>query len=142
MDKQIRAWVEAEWTKHPRTAWILTNAQLIIEASSEAAVQWAIEPATVVVGQALPSLFPELIGVEDILTRLAYGQGEPYELCRIYRAGPAGEVRYFDLEIELWRYRPQRLLVNISDVTVQALVEQQAQQELNEKRLKSGATKS
>ncbi|NJN94647.1 MAG: hypothetical protein HC875_11390 [Anaerolineales bacterium] len=142
MDKQIRAWVEAEWANHPRTAWLLTDAQLIIEASSDAAAQWAIEPTTTVVGQALPSLFPELIGVEDILTRLAHGQGGPFELCRIYRAGQAGEARYFDLEIELWLHRPQRLLVSISDVTAQALREQQAQQKLNEKRLKSGTAKS
>lgn len=136
------AWVEAEWAEHPRTAWILTNAQLIIEASSEAATQWTIEPTTTVVGQALPSLFPELIGVEDILTRLAHGQGGPFELRRIYRAGRAGEARYFDLEIEFWLHRPQRLLVSINDVTAQALREQRVQQNLNEKRLKSDAAKS
>lgn len=141
MNQQIRAWVEAQ-SGQQRTAWILVNAQLIIEASSEAASQWAIEPPGDLVGQALPVLFPELIGVEDILIRLAQEQGEPFELGRIYRAGPAREARYFDLEIKLCPPLEQRLLVNIIDVTAQAHLEQQAQQQINEQRLKSGAAKS
>lgn len=142
MDKQIRAWVDTEWSKQPKTAWVLTNAHLIIEAGSEAVIQWAIEPLTNLAGQALPNLFPELIGVEDILNRLAHAQGEPFDLRRIYRAGPAGEARYFDLEIERWPHKPWRLLVSITDVTAQALHEQQVQQQINEQRLKSGTAKS
>lgn len=141
MDKQFKAWIEAKWGKEQKTAWALINAQLIIEAGSEVVTLWAIEPPAELVGQSLPDLFPELIGVEDILIRLAHGQGEPFELCRIYRAGPAGEVRYFDLEISPWPHLLQRLLFSITDVTAQAQLEQQVQQQINEQRLKPGAAK-
>lgn len=142
MDQQLKTWIEAQQGKGQQTAWALVNAQLIIEASSEGVAQWAIELTTEVVGQSLPELFPELIGVEDILTRLAHGQGEPFELRRICRAGPVGEARYFDLEIKPCPFPRPWLMFIVTDVTVQAHLEQQTQQHINEQRLKTDAAKS
>ncbi len=142
MDQQLKAWIEVQQGEGQQTVWVLVNDQLIIEAGSEGVAQWAIELPPEVIGQSLPELFPELIGVEDILIRLAQDRGEPFELRRIYRAGPTGEARYFDLEINPCPFPQQGLMFIVTDVTVQAHLEQQAQQYINEQRLKSDAAKS
>jgi nitrogen-specific signal transduction histidine kinase len=137
MDKELEAWVHAHVVRKQNIAYALVDEQLCILASNEALPQWATSSSGTVIQQSLLDLFPELIGVEDILHQLVYDPDTPFVLPQIQRSLPDGETRYFTLEIEPLPQFGRVLLLIITDITAQAHLEQQLQQHQHEKTLRS-----
>lgn len=135
MDKELEAWVHAHVVKKQNIAYALVDEQLCILASNEALPQWAASRSTTIIHQSLLELFPELVGVEDILRQLVYDPDTPFVLPQIQRSLPNGETRYFTLEIEPLPQFGHVLLLIITDVTAQTHLQQQLQQHQYEKTL-------
>jgi nitrogen-specific signal transduction histidine kinase len=138
MDKELEAWVHAHVVKKQNIAYALVDEQLHILASNEALSQWAIGSSNNIIEQSLLELFPEMIGVEDILRQLAHDPDLPFVLPQIQRSSPDGATRYFNLEIEPLPQFGHVLLVIITDVTAQTRLEQQLQQQQHELSLQDG----
>ena len=128
--------------------YALVDENLIILSSNESFNSWTEEEdMTNLIGQPLPDIFPELIGVEDLLQQLAHHQGEPFSISKIYRSGDqqtqSGDFgRYLDLYIEPFLGSKNTLLVMVTEVTEQALAEFNLRQELNKLRLRKTDTGS
>lgn len=133
MDKELEAWVHAHVVKKQNIAYALIDEQLHILASNEALPQWIAGSSNTTIQQSLLDLFPELIGVEDILRQLVDDPDTPFVLPQIQRSLSEDNTRYFNLEIESLAQFGRVLLLIITDVTTQTHLEQQLQQHEHEK---------
>lgn len=121
------------------TEYLLVNNNFIIQETS-AAVQRFADTA----GDALPGVdaricFPELIGIESILTSILLGQRSSFQVKGIARFTDNDHPLYFDLlaiEHENEQVdRPSKLLIVIEDATEKMVMKQSLIQRANEANL-------
>jgi signal transduction histidine kinase len=122
-------------TRKQSVGYALADQNFNILANNAAFNEWIVSKSEWVVGQSLLDLFPELIGLEEILRRLVHNEAEAIMLPKIYRPDEDEFGRYFDLQIEPMFYFGSVLLVTAADVTAQAKLEQELRHERNELRL-------
>ncbi len=119
-------------------AYILADENLTVLTNNPAMHRWVDQQSDNFVGQALPELFPELVGIEDSLLQLFHTPGEAFVLSKIYRSDDEDVTagRYFDLHLEAATFDfGQALLIIATNVTEQGYLEQELMQQRNELRL-------
>jgi signal transduction histidine kinase len=117
------------------TGYALVDQDLMILACNAAFLDWIEGRLGRIVGQTLPMLLPELVGVEDVLYQLTRQPTEILSIPKIYRVSADPRGRYFDLLIEPLPHFGPILLVLAIDVTAQAHLELALRHERNELRL-------
>ena len=93
-----------------------------------------------IVGRSLLSLFPELIGSDDVLLGILMGERSRLDLQHVNRTAPDGSTRYITLSVlPCWREPAgMALLVVATDVSEQGRYAQTLNQQRNELRLLHG----
>ncbi len=134
-DEELDLLVRTETVQRQKIAYVLADEQLTIVANNAAVRQWVDGEFDTLVGQFLPHVFPELIGVEDVLHQLAHNQVQTFTIPRIYRSAADDFGRYFDLQIEPFLAVGVSLLVMAIDITAEAHLEFELRQERNKLRL-------
>jgi PAS domain S-box-containing protein len=112
--------------------FILAEDLTILEMSTHAS-RFVESSASVMRGQAIQEVFPELTGVESILTAVLEAQQPSFEMRAITRTLPNYEVLYFDLFVI--RSSPVELVLFLEDVTERMELEQSLVQNSNETNL-------
>ncbi|WP_341738180.1 PAS domain-containing sensor histidine kinase [Microcoleus sp. CAWBG640] len=127
------------------TEYFVVNHNFIIEETSSAVQRFADTA-----GEALPGVdaricFPELIGVENILTSIIIGQRSSFQVKGIARFTDNNHPLYFDLLViehenneaqeEAAERRPSKLLILIEDSTEKMVMKQSLIQRANEANL-------
>jgi transcriptional regulator with PAS, ATPase and Fis domain len=79
-------------------------------------------------GDDLQDLFPELVGIEDLLTRIIAKQEPSYRLDNVNRSGEQGQTLYWNLLILSWQGTNRGMLI-IEDVTDKAAAKQSTNQQ-------------
>lgn len=116
-------------------AYAVADKQLLILTSNPKFNQWIDGHPETVVGQRLPELFIEVIGLEGIIQDVFQQNRETIELVKIQRFAPTQEHCYMNLRIEPLSNTDSWLLVSIKDATAECLLEEQLTQERNGLRL-------
>ncbi len=141
LDLSIRAQVAQD------IGYALVDEDLTILVSNVEFSRWIEGEANDFVGQLLPEVLPELVGVENDLRQLVHKQGETFIIPKIYRptyndgtsaleeTWPNDFGHYFDLQIEPFLGTGADLLVIVTNVTDQARLEFELRQKLNNLRL-------
>lgn len=130
--KDFDLWLRLRTARRQSIAYALTDEHLTVLMCNQAMNEWATGGVDDLVGQHLPDVFYELVGIEDFLYHLAINHGDTFAIPRIYRSTSDGQGRYFDLQIEPLAEFGTTLLVLAMDVTEQALMEQRLRQRRNE----------
>ncbi len=135
--QKLETWIYKRVARKQNIAYALLDENFIVLTSNSALKQWTYQEVTSdLKGQFLPDLFPELIGLEETLHHLRPNQSEPFIIPTIYRLSPQDSIAaYFDLEIIPFFEFGAALLITVTNVTQQAQLEQQLQQQRNELRL-------
>ncbi|PIE81465.1 MAG: hypothetical protein CSA11_03770 [Chloroflexi bacterium] len=120
--------------------YALADKNLTILTSNTLLDQWVNHGGyNTLVGQHLLDVFPELVGVEDVLYQLSTGQIEAYTISMISRSPDSFSVndnnRYIELRVESFLEANASLLIMVTDVTDQAQLEYELRQEYNDLRL-------
>ena len=130
-----------------KVGYALADEDLIVFASNERMNRWADRRPNNLVGQSLLDVFPELIGLEDVLHQLTRCQGEAFTIPKIYRSPLTEDTvlssdpifnnfgRYFDLQVEPFCHDGTGLLILATDVTYEAHREFDVRQERNQLQL-------
>lgn len=120
-----------------RIGYALVDENLIILTSNTSFNRWAEGQPGNLIGCSLSQVLPEIIGVEEELRQLSQLMTGEFTLPEIYRPGHLPDWGYYlDVRIEPLGVAGAALLVTLTDVTEQALVEFELRQERNELRLK------
>ncbi|MEM7345583.1 MAG: EAL domain-containing protein [Chloroflexota bacterium] len=127
--------VYARAARVKKNGYLLVNESLEIVSYNRLVRRWGAESPEDLTGQSLPDLFPELVGLEETLHRVARGDEDGLTISKIYRPSPDGLGYYFDMQFEPFNEINTTLLVMITDVTKQAHLEFQLRHERNELRL-------
>ncbi len=135
MDRELDRLVYTETVRKQKVAYVLADEQLSIIANNAAIKQWITGELGDLAGRFLPEVFPELVGVENILCQLAHNRGETLTTPKIYRPSDDDFGRYFDLQVEPFLETGPGLLVTAVDVTEQARLEFELRHERNQLRL-------
>ena len=131
--QKLDLWIRTHIAEQQKIAYALTNEDLTILASNPTMNSWIVGEQGGLVDQSLCDVFPELAGwAENILELLLQNQSEMLTIPKIQRILPDNSERYFDLKIEPLVEFGNVLLVLLIDVTEQARLHQQLQQERNE----------
>ena len=131
--QKLDLWIRTHIAEQQKIAYALTNEDLTILASNPTMNSWIVGEQGGLVDQSLYDVFPELAGwAENILELLLQNQSEMLTIPKIQRILPDNSERYFDLKIEPLVEFGNVLLVLLIDVTEQARLHQQLQQERNE----------
>jgi PAS domain S-box-containing protein len=112
--------------------FILAEDLTILEMSTHAS-RFGESSSSVMRGQKIQELFPELTGVESILTAVLEAQQPSFEMHAIARTLPNYEALYFDLFVI--RSSPVELVLFLEDVTERMELEQSLVQNSNETNL-------
>jgi adenylate cyclase len=121
-----------------RREYLVVDKNFNILETSMGVQRFADSPDEVSKGKDVRLGFPELFGMEDILTALLEGQQANYELKSIGRISANGDSLYFDLYVIRNPDKKQEensLTLFLEDVTDQMLLEQSLVQAANEKSL-------
>ncbi len=118
------------------TGYALADQNLTTLACNAAFLDWVDDSWSLIIGQPLPVLLPELVGLEDYLYQQVISNStDVLNIPKIYRSSVDQQGRYFDLLIEPLPHFGPVLLVLAIDVTVQAHLELILRHERNELRL-------
>lgn len=120
-------------TAQPKMGFALADENLRVTHHNEALAYWLELCACDIIGQPLIELFPELIGLEQLLTQLAQGEHTtPLTIPRTYRYLDRNGEQYFDLQLEAFASEHGRVLISMTNVTQQAFQEQRLRQQRND----------
>lgn len=120
-----------------RIGYALVDESLTILTSNTCFNRWVEGQPANLTGYSLGQVLPEVIGVEEELRQLSRQTSGEFTLPEIYRPGHLPDWGYYlDVRIEPLGVAGATLLVTLTDVTEQALVEFELRQERNELRLK------
>lgn len=120
--------------------YIIVDHQFRVQQYSEGAQQYAEPESPVTLGQNIQESFPELMGVESLISELLMGRTKGYELSGIARRNQPDYPMYFDLYINAYSQpstyqQPAYLIVLINNATERMLFQQQLMQSANEAQL-------
>lgn len=118
--------------------WI--NQQLLITNFSEQVQRFADNPEEIAIGKDIRRGFPELVGAEDVLSRLWSGEEELFSLECITRSDENQQNLYIDIYVFVEDNSPtdeKNLVILIIDVTERVFISQQFTQRINEANLLS-----
>lgn len=113
--------------------YLLAGDDLRVESASSGVAPWTGKDN--LDGRLLTDVFPELVGVENILAELVRGMRDEYIIPRIQRISANGTVCYFDLCVGALPAPSRGFLVLLIDTTDAALQAQTLQTQRNELRL-------
>ena len=131
----IDLWIQAQLGQIQNVAYALIDENLIVLTKSENIYNWIEEDVSDITGISLADVFPELIGIETFLQKLAINQSEEYVIPKIYRPNDTILGKFFTMYISPFFQHGKLLLVTLVDVTLQSELEQSLRQERNELRL-------
>ncbi|MBW4496222.1 MAG: PAS domain S-box protein [Oscillatoria princeps RMCB-10] len=121
-----------------RREYLTVNQDLLIQEMSFGVGRFADRPEEVRAGFDVRAGFPELIGVEDILTQIIRGQQASFELKGIARYAENSSALYIDLlvtDCQDEEAREPELVVWFEDVTEKMVLKQSLVQRANEAHL-------
>ncbi len=121
-----------------RREYLVTNKSFEILAASLGVQRFAECPDEVVQGKDVRIGFPELIGLEEILTAIIEGQQNNFEIKGIARSSENGAPLYLDLHFSNnpdEKAFKDNLIIFLEDVTETMMLEQSLVQASNEKSL-------
>jgi PAS domain S-box-containing protein len=117
-------------------AYLILDQDFNILETSSGVQRFAECPNEVIKGNDVRLSFPELIGIEDILTAILQGQHESFELKGIGRFSGQDAPLYIDVSIiniqDEEELEEKRLIIFFEDVTEQMAMEQKLVQNSNE----------
>ena len=116
--------------------YLLLDSDLTIKDGNQHVRQWLTGTLPELIGKLVTEAFPELIGVEDILTGLD-ASSEPFRLEEVFRQSNSSSSHYSNLQVARMGHDRGELLLTTSDATRNALQEQMLQQQRNEMQLLS-----
>ncbi len=120
-------------TAQPKMGFALADDNLCVTRHNEALTYWLELDTCDIIGQPLIELFPELIGLEQLLAQLAQGEHtSPLTIPRTYRYLDKNGEQYFDLQLEAFASEHGRVLISMTNVTQQAFQEQRLRQQRND----------
>lgn len=120
--------------------YIIIDHQFLVQQYSAGIQQYAEPDCPVALGQSIQESFPELMGVESIVSELLTGRTKGYELSGIARRHTPDYPLYFDLYINAHSQpstytQPAYLIVLINNATERMLFQQQLIHSVNEAQL-------
>lgn len=121
-----------------RREYLAVDRNFIILETSLGVQRFADRPHEVMKGNDVRLAFPELVGLEDILSAILEGQQPNYELKGIGRVTPQNEPLYLDLYViknPEDKFQSKTLIIFLENVTEKMLLEQSLVQASNEKSL-------
>lgn len=136
MDEQLRNGLLSHAIQAYEIGYLLLDPNLFIDTGNHYVNRWLETPVEGLVGQNITEAFPELVGSEEILTKLIPG-ANPFRLEDIFRPTNDGLGSYFDLQVIRLGGAEDYLLVMTTDVTNKARQEFLLQQQRNEVQLVS-----
>lgn len=120
-----------------QTEYLVTNHNFIIQEISPGVQRFADNPSEALPGTDVRTIFPELIGIENILMSILLGAKPCFELKGVARFSDSAYPLYFDIfalaheELE----RANKLLILFEDVTEKMVMKQSLVQKANEANL-------
>jgi adenylate cyclase len=121
-----------------RTEYLIVDRNFNILEASSGVQQIVDSPDEIANGKDVRLAFPELFGLEDILSDILDGRQTSFEINAIARSGVCGNPIYLDLYIVRNYYTEKQinsLIIFLEDVTQRMVLEQNLVQSSNEKSL-------
>ncbi|MEC4983898.1 MAG: diguanylate cyclase [Oscillatoria sp. PMC 1068.18] len=109
--------------------YLLINNNLLIQELSPGVEKFSESAEKIQVGSDVRLSFPELFGLEDLLSEIINGKQKNFDLKGIARTAADGSLLYFDL---YFQGEDNHLLLVIQDVTESKVIEQRLVQGANE----------
>ncbi|MDM8526810.1 adenylate/guanylate cyclase domain-containing protein [Anaerolineales bacterium HSG24] len=129
--------IHAQILCHLKVGYLIIDEALVILSNNNTIETWIEDEFKPLVGQELSTIFPEIIGYEDVFAELLTTPQEIFTLSLIYRIIPTNEERYFTLQIKAMPEFASILLIIVSDVTEQGYLTQALTQKRNELNLEA-----
>ncbi|MGL5064104.1 MAG: PAS domain-containing sensor histidine kinase [Microcoleus sp.] len=120
-----------------QTEYLVTNHSLIIEEISAGVQRFAEHSSEALPGKDVRTVFPELIGIENILMSIVLGSKPSFELKGVARFSESTYPLYFDI-LALASEEPDRtnkLIILFEDTTEKMVMKQSLVQKANEANL-------
>ncbi|NJK73258.1 MAG: PAS domain S-box protein [Microcoleus sp. SU_5_6] len=120
-----------------QTEYLLANHSLIVQEVSPGVQRFAEIPSEVQPGIDVRALFPELIGIENILMSIVLGSKPSFELKGVARFSESTYPLYFDILIlaNEEEHQTNKLLILFEDATERMVMKQSLVQKANEANL-------